>query len=158
METEVEKPANTAYFLLQSTLAMTVARSNDHEVVIDWQFFKPTLKISTSVWEAIIKGKDPEGSASIGGLGDAEDDLFGDTSSGRDEFSDIVGGAYVPILDNASGFLFLSMVIDRFAGISWLKGLFFISLSLGVFGFLCNIALSLGRSAERRFSRAGGKG
>lgn len=158
-ETSIEKPAGTAYmcFYLYNSLVPGRSNDRDNEIAIEFNVFKPTLKISTSyveiIVDGIVNGTPPPGYDSMSGLGDLEDYLKDNTTSGRDEVGKVLQDSASPILDHSSGFLFLAWVIDDLFSIPWLAGLLKVSLALGVFGFLCNIVMVAGRSSMRRSER-----
>lgn len=163
MEIPINKPDGAKYAVFFATADFTLDRFQERDDFhISCKFFAPTLKISTTytsiIIDSIIKAQRPEGSGSIGDLDNAEDALLGNASEGLGKAEQIVSNGSSYVLINGSGFLFLTVVFDKFANLPFFTGLLYVSLGLGIFSFLCNIATSLGRCAEGSTKKKGGKG
>lgn len=160
---DINKPSNAAYCCFYAYFSLFNERCNDFgkDVMVQFSVFNPTLKISTSyveiIIDGIVNGIAPPGYDSMNGLGDLEDYLQDNTSSGRVEAEEIFDKSPGLVVTHASGFLFLSNVIERMLSVGWLDGILTISLSLGILGFIGNIVASAGRAFEHKSFGRGGK-
>lgn len=102
----------------------------------------------------------PEGSDSVDDLGKLEDELLGSAQEGMDDYEVFIDESMSFIENHAQAFALMSIVFDSFLGVGWLHGIFVISLSLGIFGYLVNIAFKAAGDARSKGARAGkgGKG
>lgn len=118
-----------------------------------------TNKLLDQIVNGEVTPETPNGAGSVGDLEDVEDALKDDTAAGRDEADQIFNESSDLVASHMAGFLFLSNVIERFIGVGWLRGVLTVSLSLGILGFLANIAMYAarnGRDAKGSKSSKGG--
>lgn len=94
----------------------------------------------------------PAGSGAVDDLGDLEDDLLGGAQDGLDQADTIFNNAPGIVALYATGFLFMSSVIEHVASAGWISGIITVSLALGLLGFIANIAVAVVRG------RSGGSG
>lgn len=99
-----------------------------------------------------VTARPPDDAGAVGDLEDIENDLKNNTAQGRDEAEQIFNESSSLIASHIAGFLFLSAVIERFIAVGWLRGVLTVSLSLGILGFVANIAMI----ASRKFNSSDG--
>ena len=104
---------------------------------------------------AIINSKKPVGSSGIVDVDDLEDYLKDNTSDGREEADEVMNEAPNLLLSHLSGFLFMATVIEVIYSAGWIRGILTVSLALGLFGFITNLVVSVGRDVEHRGKGAG---
>ena len=102
----------------------------------------------------------PEGSDSIDSLEKIEDDLLNSAGDGLSDYQQYIDDSLTVIEGHIPAFAMMSMVFDSFINVGWLRGIFVISLSLGIFGYLVNIAFKAAGDAKSKSARnsKGGKG
>lgn len=89
----------------------------------------------------------PDGADKVGDLSGLEDNLMNDSQQGFDEADYIFNNAPGFVALYSSGFLFMSAVIEHIYSAGWLSGILTVSLSLGLFAFIANIASNVFKSS-----------
>lgn len=113
-----------------------------------WEETGRTNELLEDIINGEVTPEAPEGSNSVGELDDIEGALKDDTAAGREEAEQIFNESSGLVASHMSGFLFLSDVIERFISVGWLRGILTVSLSLGIFGFIANIAMTAARNGR----------
>ena len=178
-EIAFDKPDTAKYCFTYFYFQVASFAERDDIAIISYDFEKPKLTMSISSLyrlqeqtgktnqilgniEDTLNGEAkpvaPENSESVGDLSDLEDSLTTDTEQGREEAEIVFNESSDIILSHIQGFFFLGMVVEWFMGVGWLRGILTVSLSLGIFAFIVNIASNLGKSIEHRSKGKAGKG
>lgn len=161
-EMTITKPENATYCVFETEIVFTTQRSNNTGYIpIACQFDMPSLKMATSythlIINAIINSKKPVGSDGIVDVDELEDYLNESGANGREEAEEVMDEAPDLVLSHLSGFLFMATVIDVLINVGWIRGVLTVSLSLGIFCFITNVASSVGRAFEHRGGKGAGK-
>lgn len=163
IELTVNQPDNAKYCVLYSRCEFGIGRSNDPDDYINFgvQFLYPSLKISTSytqlIINAIVNAKLPEGHGTIVSVGELEDILSGAAQQGTQDAGEIFQRGPEVIEQFLSGFTFMNAVFGTLSSPQWINSVLTISLSLGLFSFIVNGSMSLGRAFEHKGGKGGGK-
>lgn len=99
----------------------------------------------------------PEGADRFDDLDDTEAGLRGDAQDGLDTGLEIVQNALDIVLQYATAFACAGWIFECFSTLPIFTALLFVSLALGVFGYVVNLVQDVGRYSARR-SRSGKKG
>lgn len=91
----------------------------------------------------------PDGSGSIGDLNDAENGVIEDAQAGIDQAETLFNNAPGIVALYATGFYFMSNVLEHFIGVGWLSGVVSVSLALGLLAFIINISVAVIKKGER---------
>ena len=102
--------------------------------------------------EGTVVPSAPVGSDKVEDLGELEDGLMDSAQDGLDQADTIFNSAPGIVALYATGFLFMSSVIEHVASAGWISGIITVSLALGLLGFIANIAVAVVRG------RSGGSG
>lgn len=169
----IEKPENASYCVTFFQFRVVNIDNDGSPIRVWFDFDRPSLKMSISslyrlqeqsgktneLLDKIVNGEvtpeAPEGSGSVGDLDDVEGALKDDTSAGREEAEQIFNESWGLVVAHTAGFLFLSDVIERMIGVGWMRGILTVSLSLGIFAFLVNIAITTGNKLSSKGGKSG---
>ncbi len=164
VEITVKKPENALYAVLYSRMEFSVDRTND--ILLDYvkarcRFTSPYLKISTSytqiILSSIVQAKPPEGYGTIIDLDELEAILSGAAQDGIQSSDDLFQRGPEVIDQFLSGFTFMHAVFSTFASPNWIQSILVVSLSLGLFSYIVNGTISIGRAVEHKGGKGGGK-
>lgn len=174
----IEKPSNAVYgcFMVMVEVSSDNIQPDGRNAEVYFDYRLPTLKMSISSMYRLqqetgktnklldqivndeVTAEPPEDAGAVGDLDSIEDELKDNTAAGREEAEQIFNESSSLIAAHIAGFLFLSDVIERFIGVGWLRGLLTVSLSLGILGFVANIAMVASRNVNLSFgAKKGGK-
>lgn len=99
----------------------------------------------------------PDGSDRIDDLDDSEAGLRDDAQDGLNEGMNVVNNALIYIKQYTNAFHCVGAIFSSFAGIPIFTALLYISLALGIFGLLVNLANDVNRATKAK-SKTGKKG
>ena len=100
-----------------------------------------------------VKPEAPDGSDRVDDLDDSEAGLRGDAQDGLDTGIEITQNALQIILQYATAFACVGWIFECFSTLPLFTALLFVSMALGIFGFVANIVQEVGaasREAKRR--------
>lgn len=163
IELTINKPENAKYCVLYSRCEFGIGRSNDLADYINFsvQFLNPSLKISTSytqlIINAIVQAQLPEGHGTIVSVGELEAILSGAAQQGTQDAGELFQSGPEVIKQFLSGFSFMNVVFTSLTSAQWINSVLTISLSLGLFMYIVNGSVSIGRAFEHKGGKGGGK-
>lgn len=163
VEIPISKPENAVYGVLYSRIEFGTGRSNDYKdyINVSVQFLEPNLKISTSytqiIINAIVNAQLPEGHGTIVSVGELEAILNGTAQQGTLDAGDLFQRGPEVIDQFLSGFSFMNVVFSSLTSSQWINSVLTVSLSLGLFMYVVNGTMSIGRSFEHKGGKGGGK-
>lgn len=164
VEIPVNKPANAKYAVLYSRVEIVVDRTNDvnlDTIKVGVQFSAPFLRISTSytqlIIQAIVNAKLPEGHGTIVDIDELTDILSGASQDGHQSADELFQRGPEVIEQFLSGFSFMNAVFSSLTASQWINSILVVSLSLGLFSFIVNGSVSIGRAFDHKGGKGGGK-
>lgn len=96
-----------------------------------------------------VDGTPPEGSDKVDDYQQAENELLDSVQGGSNEFDDVSINAWDRIFTYSQSFMAFGLIFKLFADIPFIQSLLYVSLTLGAFAFMLNLASSLGSSLGR---------
>lgn len=163
VEIPISKPEGAVYGVLYSRIEFGTGRSNDYNdyINVSVQFLEPNLKISTSytqiIINAIVNAQLPEGHGTIVSVGELEAILSGAAQQGTQDAGELFQRGPEVIEQFLSGFSFMNVVFSSLTSAQWINSILTVSLSLGLFMYVVNGSISIGRSLEHKGGKGGGK-
>lgn len=95
----------------------------------------------------------PSDSGIVEDAHDKEQELIDKTEEGRDEYNNVINDGFQAIAEYQDGFVLLSTVITDFVSGTWLRSVLILSLSIGIFGLITNLAFSTAGNSKAGRSR-----
>ena len=164
VEIPISKPEDAVYGVLYSRIEFGTGRTNDVSedyINVSVQFLEPNLKISTSytqlIISAIVQAQLPEGHGTIVSVGELEAILSGAAQQGTQDAGDLFQRGPEVINQFLSGFSFMNAVFSSLTSAQWINSVLTVSLSLGLFMYIVNGSISIGRAFEHKGGKGGGK-
>ena len=105
-----------------------------------------------------VKPETPDGADRFDDLDDTEAGLRDDAQDGLDTGIEITQNALQIVLQYASAFACAGWIFECFSTLPIFTALLFVSMALGVFGLVVNLAHDVGRASNRKNSKSGKSG